>query len=77
MVVVLEMKSHTVVVHQGVNTMEALVPREIWVVPLIRVIGITIRYISWRLVLTHKIGLISKHLSYCRNGGTLLSHMLS
>ena len=46
-------------------------------VHLIRVIGITIRCISWKLVLTNKIGLINKHLSYCWNGGTLLSHMLN
>ena len=43
----------------------------------LRVIGIAIRCISWRVVLTNKIGLINKHLSYFRNGGTLLSHMLS
>ena len=46
-------------------------------VPPIRVFGIAIRCISWRLVLTNKIGLINKHLSYGWNGGTLLSHMLN
>ena len=45
-------------------------------VPQNRVIGVSIRCISWGLVLTNKIGLISKHLSYCWNGRTLLSHML-
>ena len=77
MVVVLEMKSQTLLCSRGCILWRLWFPGEIWVVNPIRVIGITIRCISWRLMLSNKIGLPSKRLSYRRKGGTLLSHMLN
>ena len=74
---VVETRNQTVIWYQGAYKQGIWLTREIRLVPPIRIMCIVIWDIGWRLALTNKIGLIREHLSYCWNGRTLLTHMLS
>ena len=77
MVVVVEMGNHSVIVHQGGHELEVWLLRDIGMISPVGAVCIVVWGIGWWFALTNKICLIRKHLAYCWNGRTLLSHMLS
>ena len=52
-------------------------PREIRVVPPIRVVCITVRGIRWWLVLAHDIGMLCHHIPYLRNHRAVFTLVVS